>query len=95
VDAEHTQNDEAIMATEKRWVEMRGTLRGQDGESGCNVRALEVTLRGGMSTLPVDATLTNYSIQSTDKPRPDGDYKLSVNGEEIHLRRKNGFWISP
>jgi hypothetical protein len=66
---------------------MSGILRGNKLTAFCTVSALRVSLSG---TRLFKNCL--YSIVWVAKPLPDGDYRLSVEGETIDMRYFKGGW---
>ena len=70
-------------------VRFTGILRSEGQEAECTVWATKVSLPGSNAV-----AYAKYSIQSVSKPLPDGNYTLTVNGEQYAVRCHNGNWLA-
>ncbi len=77
------------MASMKETVSFSGILRGEGHEAICTVYATKVSLPGTSAV-----KYANHSIEKVSKTLPDGTYKLSVHGDTIPVKRREGLWLS-
>jgi len=75
------------MACTREPVRMSGFLSGGGLKTYCTVSALRVTLSG--TRLSKNC---GHSILWIANPLPDGNYKLSVEGDSVDLRYSKGSW---
>jgi hypothetical protein len=87
VDQQPLVQKEEIMPCTQEPVRMSGILSGNMQTAFCTVSALRVSLSG---TRLFKNCL--HSIVWVAKPLPDGDYKLSVEGEHLDMRLCKGGW---
>jgi hypothetical protein len=67
---------------------LRGTLRGNEFESGCTV-ALVTKLNHEKPTVGV---WTSLRITGAEQTPPDGTYRLEVHGRVFDVKRVGGQW---
>ena len=81
------------MGSRREVVFLRGTLRGEDRQRECRLRATKVTMQVDEVMPSPPVAYADLSILDSDD-FPDGNYELAFAGQKELLTKKNGHYLA-